>query len=255
MKRFLALILVLISLSGTVYAETVDLSGMTLEELVQLQKDVEAAIALKATPAPQPTRAPIKQGAEGTAVLEMKLRLYELGYFTTDNLSDVYNGTTVERVKLFQKINGLPQTGTADSATLELLFSNKAQETDLYKPTPKPTPKPTATPKPYAEYQKFDYKAYSRYPDLYYNQKFKLTGKIVQVLGSRSEGYQIRLATKNGYDDVVYVFIKKDPGYALLEDDKVTIYAKANKTVTYQSIFGQSITIPAFNSDAIELRN
>ena len=232
MKRIFALVLVLIALTGAVYAETVDLSGMTLEELVQLQKDVEAAIALKATPAPQATRAPIKQGAEGKAVLEMKLRLYELGYFTTDNLSEIYNGTTAERVKLFQQVNGLPQTGNADSATLELLYSNQAKGTDLYKPTPKPTPKPTATPKPYADYQKFDYKTYSRSPENYMFQKFKLTGEIVQVLGSRSEGYEIRLATKNGYDDVVYVFITKDPGYALLEDDKVTIYAIAYDTVT-----------------------
>lgn len=255
MKRILALVLVLIALTGTVYADAIDLSGMTLEELLQLQNEVDAAIAQKATPVPQPTYAPIKQGAEGKHVLEMKLRLYELGYFTTDNLSEVYNGTTTERVKLFQQVNGLPQTGAADSDTLALLYSDQAKETDLYKPTPKPTPKPTATPKPYAEYQKFDYKSYARSPENYKLQKFKLTGKIVQVLGSRSEGYEIRLATKNGYDDVVYVFVTKDPGYSLLEDDKVTVYAVAYETVTYESIFGQSITIPAFVADAIELRN
>ncbi|MDD6681695.1 MAG: hypothetical protein PUE61_00795 [Clostridiales bacterium] len=37
MKRILALVLVLVALTGTVYADTVDLSGMTLEELRSLQ--------------------------------------------------------------------------------------------------------------------------------------------------------------------------------------------------------------------------
>lgn len=44
MKRFLALVLVLISLAGTVYADTVDLSGMTYDELVALKDKINLAI-------------------------------------------------------------------------------------------------------------------------------------------------------------------------------------------------------------------
>jgi hypothetical protein len=42
MKRFLALVLVLISLTGTVYADTIDLSGYTDEELVALASAITA---------------------------------------------------------------------------------------------------------------------------------------------------------------------------------------------------------------------
>lgn len=44
MKKILALVLVLLSLAGTVYADTVDLSGMTYEELVALKAQINLAI-------------------------------------------------------------------------------------------------------------------------------------------------------------------------------------------------------------------
>lgn len=102
----------------------------------------------KPTPKPTPktTYSPLKKGSEGDAVLQMKLRLYELGYFSTDNVSTQYNDTTAQRVELFQKVNGLPKTGVADSATLELLFSEQAKPTDQYRVLPKTTTKLTNAP-------------------------------------------------------------------------------------------------------------
>lgn len=44
MKRILALVLVLMALTGTVYADTVDLSGMTYDELVALKDKINLAI-------------------------------------------------------------------------------------------------------------------------------------------------------------------------------------------------------------------
>lgn len=70
---------------------------------------------------------PLKKGDSGEAVTEMKLRMQELGYFTAGaSLSDQYNDTCVERVKQFQKKNGLEATGTADVETLTVLFSDAA---------------------------------------------------------------------------------------------------------------------------------
>ena len=85
------------------------------------------------TPAPVPEATasykPLKQGNRGDEVLAMKKRLQELGYFTAGaTFSNQYNGTTTERVKLFQKANGLRQTGVADEATLQLLFSDNAKK-------------------------------------------------------------------------------------------------------------------------------
>lgn len=71
---------------------------------------------------------PLRQGNSGENVTKMKKRLQELGYFTAGvALNDQYNATTVERVKLFQKTNGLKETGTADAATLLLLYSDSAK--------------------------------------------------------------------------------------------------------------------------------
>lgn len=70
---------------------------------------------------------PLKKGDTGEAVTEMKLRMQELGYFTAGaSLSDQYNDTCVERVKQFQKKNGLEATGAADVGTLTVLFSDTA---------------------------------------------------------------------------------------------------------------------------------
>jgi len=44
MKRFFALLLVFLSLAGTVYADTIDLSGMTYDELIALKAKINIAI-------------------------------------------------------------------------------------------------------------------------------------------------------------------------------------------------------------------
>ena len=69
----------------------------------------------------------LKKGSKGDDVLTMKLRLQELGYFKANaDVSNVFNDTCVERVKQFQKKNGLRQTGIADHQTLALLYSDSA---------------------------------------------------------------------------------------------------------------------------------
>lgn len=71
---------------------------------------------------------PLEKGDAGAEVFAMKERLQALGYFTANaKLSDAYNDTCVERIKQFQKNNGLPVTGNADSSTLTLLYSDAAK--------------------------------------------------------------------------------------------------------------------------------
>ncbi len=70
----------------------------------------------------------LKEGDTGELVTKMKLRMQELGYFSAGaSLSDSYNATCAERVRQFQKVNGLEQTGEADPLTLTLLYSEFAQ--------------------------------------------------------------------------------------------------------------------------------
>lgn len=87
----------------------------------------------------------LKKGDTGDDVLALKERMYRLGYFTNPKLTDSYNGTTVERVMLLQKINGFEQDGIASPELQEWIFSDNCI---WQAPTPEPTAVPTPVPTP-----------------------------------------------------------------------------------------------------------
>lgn len=89
----------------------------------------------------------LRQGDHGEDVLRFKRAMYWLGYFNTEKVSDQYNGTTTERVKLLQKNNGLEETGVATPELQALVFSGEAVKTQTA-PTASPVPAPTASPEP-----------------------------------------------------------------------------------------------------------
>ena len=71
----------------------------------------------------------LKQEDENDTVKAMQLRLYNIGYIADkDNVTGYYGEVTTEAVKNFQKTNGLKETGTADNATLVLLFDSNAKK-------------------------------------------------------------------------------------------------------------------------------
>lgn len=72
---------------------------------------------------PQIAAATFKQGTSSDAVLKVKQKMQELGYYTAGaDLSSSYNDIMAERVMLFQQNNGLPQTGIIDDAFLIALY-------------------------------------------------------------------------------------------------------------------------------------
>ncbi len=89
----------------------------------------------------------LKQGMSGQDVQRLKKAMYWLGYFTTDNLDGNFTKITEERVRQLQKNNGLEETGIADAALQELVFSGNAVKTKTA-PKPSPVPTPAPTPKP-----------------------------------------------------------------------------------------------------------
>ena len=110
---------------------------------------------------------PLKEGKKGTPVKLMQQRLFDLGYFTTNDVEKevdgVYGKRTTEAIKLFQTVCGYEEkkiTGVADADTLMLLFDEKAPVNPgnvpptptspvvIITPTPTnvPTNEPTATP-------------------------------------------------------------------------------------------------------------
>lgn len=101
------------------------------------------------SPTPMPTPDPnapfetLEKGSRGQQVLVMKQRLYELGYFNTDNLSDSFNDATVKALKKFQQHNGIEADGVFTEAVAAVLYSDKAYP--AHAATPIPTPRPTPT--------------------------------------------------------------------------------------------------------------
>ncbi len=88
-----------------------------------------AWLANAPTPTPTPTPPPYAElilGSRGQKVLDMKGRFLELGYYRTDKYNDRFTENTADTVKLFEKNNGLPVDGVADSVMLGVLFSDSA---------------------------------------------------------------------------------------------------------------------------------
>ena len=96
----------------------------------------------------------LEPGMKGTDVKRLKVAMYWLGYFKTADVSDSYNDVMVERVKQLQRNNGLEETGIADPALQELVFSGNAVKTATapkpspVPPTPIPVVSPQTTPQP-----------------------------------------------------------------------------------------------------------
>jgi hypothetical protein len=108
--------------------------------------DVTTPTSGDPTPTPAPTYTPLTRGDKSDAVLDMQNRLYQLGYLLDDR-DGSYGSKTQTAVKRFQTDAGLEVTGIADSATLELLYSEEAPMTEYAQTT---RPEPAATPDPTA---------------------------------------------------------------------------------------------------------
>ena len=83
-------------------------------------------------------------GDNGPEVLEVKERLRELRYITEKQLTKKYTEKTAESVRLFQRENGLPETGIVDEATAGVLFSDAAVMKPYETLVPLATPAPTS---------------------------------------------------------------------------------------------------------------
>lgn len=89
----------------------------------------------------------LKLGDSGEDVHNMKIRMYALGYFSTNSLNDQYTEATESRVKKLQKQNGMEESGIATPELQAFIYSDQCRWIGT---TPKPTrtPVPTATPVP-----------------------------------------------------------------------------------------------------------
>ncbi len=193
----------------------------------------------------------LERNDKGEFVLQLQERLTELGYYS-GSLSGKYDSSTAQAMKQFEKANGLDNDGKASREDQALLFSNDAI------PKATPTPRPTFEPKKDEalsnidpeEYGLLDYDAYFRNPENYRYLKVKLTGTVKQVLGNRTRGFHLLFSVGG---DNIYIAVN-DPGYNILDNDRLIIYAQMDGTYTYTSVLNAEITIPNAYADAIVLR-
>ena len=86
-------------------------------------------------------------------VMEVQRRLQQLGYLPASfAITGINDQTTQNAVRDFQRVNGLPVTGTVDEATWNKLYQVTAPA-PIPGPTPTPTPTPTLSPPPIGERQ------------------------------------------------------------------------------------------------------
>lgn len=84
--------------------------------------DIKAVIPFTYTDEELSAYKTLRAGDRSRAVLDLRKRLYELGYYAKPNENTLYTESTAEVVGLFQRDCGLPVTGEADPQTQAMLF-------------------------------------------------------------------------------------------------------------------------------------
>ena len=96
-------------------------------------------------------------------------------------------------------------------------------------------------------YQSLPYDEMARNGDNHKGEKLQINGKVIQVMDSDEGFATLRVATRDGYDDVYLVQIPADQwkSHRLLEDDVITFYGNVYGLYSYDSTMGGKITVPA----------
>lgn len=130
-------------------------------------------------------------------------------------------------------------------------------------PDPKPETKPHVETK--SEYinscVEYSYKEISRQPQLYKGKRAVFTGKVLQMMEESPEiNTTVALlinVTEGEYSwsDTLYAVYKRTiiKASRILDGDIITFYGEIDDLYTYESIWGQSITLPKINIKYYEL--
>ena len=89
----------------------------------------------------------MKKGNRGSEVRALQVRLSELGFLKSENITGTYDTNTIGAVRSFQKKNGMTADGTASAEVQKRIYAEDAVPANAT-PTPKPSATPTPTPTP-----------------------------------------------------------------------------------------------------------
>ena len=105
----------------------------------------------------------------------------------------------------------------------------------------------------------YEYKEIFRNSEKYIDEYAKITGEVIQV--QEQDGYYyLRVnMTKDEYDfytDTILVTLPTNSFEGrILEDDIITFYGQLSELTSYESIFGETITLPSLNASYGNLIN
>lgn len=110
---------------------------------------------------------------------------------------------------------------------------------------------------PVKEYMPYDYVTAVRNPEFCEGNLIELKGTVAQVLGSRKNGYHIRLRFDGDYERMVYIMIDVEhvPSSNILEDDELLIRGMAKGEYTYETVRETKITLPLVVADEVIILN
>lgn len=114
--------------------------------------------------------------------------------------------------------------------------------------------------------ESIDYATLARNPDKYKGNNYVFTGKVIQVTESTwyNKNVDLRIdITEESYEylegsnwtDTIYAIVEIPDGEdRILEDDIITFWGTCDGMYTYESIFGQKISLPKIDIKYFELR-
>lgn len=255
MMRKLAFALSVLFIIGALFSIAVsedsmlDLSVMTVEELLALREQIDATLEDKG----YVVYFDIERGTKGEEVSNIQQRLTALGFYS-GKISGKFDSETQKAFKAFEKANALKSDGIASRDDQIVLFSESAMAKIISTPQPMATPISEGRNGNNEHDVDFDYEQCMRYPDAHIGETYTLKGKVEQTLGNRSDGFQLRFSVLGNSTEIIYVYVKDDPGYNILENDWLIIDITMTGTVTYESVWGREVTIPSAVATSIELR-
>lgn len=252
LTNLLLVLLLCIIPCNSVHSETIlpDISNMSVEELLSLRDNIDVLLEEKG----YKVYFDIERGTKSEEVSLIQEQLTSLGFYT-GKITGKFDSETQKAFKLFEKTNGLTNDGLASREDQLVLFGDgviakivSSSESSLDKDIPE---------KRNVEIEhdtSFDYEQCMRFPDDYVGEKYKLKGKVEQTLGNRTNGFELRFSILGNSDEIIYVYVNDDPGYNILEGDWLIIDLEMRGTITYESIWGQEITIPAASATELVLK-
>ena len=142
MINSLSLVIVVVLSMTCAFAE-INLDDMTLDEMLSLQEQLDAAIEAAQGPSDSEVEqneglaveldasqyTELANGSKGDEVVALQTRLFELGFYSSIIDGDFGNGTMLS-IKEFEDYNGLEPTGVATPELQALIYS------DIAKPKP-----------------------------------------------------------------------------------------------------------------------